>query len=219
MGLLYSPNQLYTYMCGNIFNPIKTSGHFFRKIYLSLYWKGCVWEGIGEWTKTATYWPPNSSGYHRIAFSFSWASQPGAWGLSLCWDMVLIPASSSPTDLNFLSPGLYNNLTSTYFLRASQFALNLTPRQSRSPLISWYLRPDAPVIYTGAFLFLIAWPGRRWICSRAIQHSPDLQDRRLTNRYYLISYIAHHIMWRKIIIIMLPAIFLTSVSPWSFTGA
>ena len=39
----------------------------------------------------------------------------------------------SPTDLNFLSPGLYNNLTSTYFLRASQFALNSTPWQSMSP--------------------------------------------------------------------------------------
>ena len=39
----------------------------------------------------------------------------------------------SPTDLNFLSPGLYNNLTLTYFLRASQFALNSIPRQSRSP--------------------------------------------------------------------------------------
>ena len=41
----------------------------------------------------------------------------------------------SPTDLNFLSPGLYNNLTPTYFLRASQFALNSTPRQSRLPRI------------------------------------------------------------------------------------
>ena len=39
----------------------------------------------------------------------------------------------SPTDLNFLSPGLYNNLMPTYFLRASQFALNSTPWQSRSP--------------------------------------------------------------------------------------
>ena len=39
----------------------------------------------------------------------------------------------SSTDLNFPSPGLYNNLTSTYFLRASQFALNSTRRHSRSP--------------------------------------------------------------------------------------
>ena len=38
-----------------------------------------------------------------------------------------------PTDLNFLSLGLYNNLTFTYFLRASQIPFNSTPRQSRSP--------------------------------------------------------------------------------------
>ena len=38
--------------------------------------------------------PPNSSGYSSMSFSFPWAAQPGAWGLSLSWDMVLIPASS-----------------------------------------------------------------------------------------------------------------------------
>ena len=38
--------------------------------------------------------PPNSSGYNSISFPFSWAAQPGAWGPSLCWDMVLIPPSS-----------------------------------------------------------------------------------------------------------------------------
>ena len=32
------------------------------------------------------------------------------------------------------------------------------------PLISWYLRPNALVIYTGAFLLLTAWPGRRSVC-------------------------------------------------------
>ena len=37
----------------------------------------------------------------------------------------------SPTDLKFLSLGLYNNLTHTYFLRASQFALNSTLWQSK----------------------------------------------------------------------------------------
>ena len=33
----------------------------------------------------------------------------------------------SPTVLNFLSPGLYNNLTPTYFLRASQFCTQFNP--------------------------------------------------------------------------------------------
>ena len=52
-------NYTYTYAWRNIFNTIKTSRHsFFRKIYFLLYWKGCVWEGAGDRTKTATYWPP-----------------------------------------------------------------------------------------------------------------------------------------------------------------
>ena len=38
--------------------------------------------------------PPKSSGYHSLSFPFSWAAQPGAWGPSLSWDRVLIPASS-----------------------------------------------------------------------------------------------------------------------------
>ena len=36
----------------------------------------------------------HTSGYNSISLPFSWAAQPGAWGLSLCWGMVLIPASS-----------------------------------------------------------------------------------------------------------------------------
>ena len=34
---------------------VKTS---FEKIYLWFYCKVCVWEGVGDWTKTAIYWPP-----------------------------------------------------------------------------------------------------------------------------------------------------------------
>ena len=72
----------------------------------------------------------NSSGYHSLSFPFSWAAQLGAQPLLGHGSHSSI---FSPTDLNFLSPGLYNNLTPTYFLRASQFALNSTPQQSRSP--------------------------------------------------------------------------------------
>ena len=32
--------------------------HFFRKIYLSLYWKGCVWEGVGDRTELQHIDPP-----------------------------------------------------------------------------------------------------------------------------------------------------------------
>ena len=31
---------------------------FFWKTYLSLYWKGCVWEVSWRLNRTATYWPP-----------------------------------------------------------------------------------------------------------------------------------------------------------------
>ena len=137
------------------------------KIYLSLFWKGCVWEGVGDWTEL-----------QHIDPQLFWISQsffPVLLGCSMggLGDQPLLGHGShssifTPTDLNFLSPGLYNNLTSTYFLRASQFALSSTPRQSRSPLISWYLRPDSPVIYTGAFLLLTAWPGRRSICNNSL---------------------------------------------------
>ena len=75
----------------------------------------------------------------------------------------------SPTDLNFLSLGLYNNLTPTYFLRASHL-YPIQPIDSQGyPLITWYLRLDAPVIYTGAFLLLTAWLGSIFYISKQVQ--------------------------------------------------
>ena len=59
---------------------------------------------------------------------------------------------------------LYNNLSPTYFLRASHL-YSIQPVDSQGyPLIHWHLRLDAPVIYTGAFLLLTAWPGS--ICNK-----------------------------------------------------
>ena len=74
---------------------------FFRKIYLSLYLNGFerVTKGIicerwvADWKELQHIDTPNSSGYSSISFPFSWAAQPGAWGPSLCSDMVLIPVS------------------------------------------------------------------------------------------------------------------------------
>ena len=107
-----------------------------------------MWEGFGDRTKTATYWPPNSSGYHSLSFPFSWAAQPGGPGSAGTW-----------FSFQHLLSKLYNNLTSTYFLRASHL-YSIQPVDSQGyPLIPRYLRPDAPVIYTGAFLLLTAWPG------------------------------------------------------------
>ena len=52
------------------------------------------------------------------------------------------PSSSifSPTDLNFLSPELYNDLTSTYLLRAPRFRIQFNPLDSQG-------RPWSPGIF------------------------------------------------------------------------
>ena len=97
---------------------------FIRKIDLSLYsngfervTKGIMCESwVGDWTELQHIDPSNSAGYNSISFPFSLAAQPGAWGHGLCWDMILIPASSSPTAWLPVAPGLYNYLSSTYFL-------------------------------------------------------------------------------------------------------
>ena len=81
------------------------------------------------------------------------------------WDMVLIPASSLQLLWTSSRRGYIIIWRPPTSCERHNFALNSTSRQSRSPLISWYLRPDAPVIYTGAFLLLTAWPGRRSICN------------------------------------------------------
>ena len=104
-----------------------------------------------------------------------WLSQPffsvllrcstGAWGLSLCWDMVLIPASSLQLIWTSCRWGYIIIWCPPTSCECHNFALNSTPQQSRLPLISWYLWPDAPVIYTGALLLLTAWLGRRSICN------------------------------------------------------
>ena len=84
-------------------DTIKTSGHsslekytshFIRKGYERVTKGIIVWEVSWRLNRTATYWPPNSSGYSSISFPFSRAAQPGGSGPSLCWDMVFIPASS-----------------------------------------------------------------------------------------------------------------------------
>ena len=130
--MLYSHEQLYIhiYMQKHIQHNKDERTQFLRKIYLSLYWKGCVWEVSWKPNRTATYWPP-----------LFWLSQPFFPILLGCSTGGLgaqpLQGHSSHSSI-FLSnwselPGLYNNLTPTYFLQVSQFALNSTSRQSRSP--------------------------------------------------------------------------------------
>ena len=80
---------------------------FFRKIYLSLYWKGCVWEGVGDRTEL------QHIDTHLLAITVLLGCStggPGAWGPSLCgcWFSLshLISNSSDPQLTDFcLHPG------------------------------------------------------------------------------------------------------------------
>ena len=100
----------YADACRNIFNTIRISGHgSLEKIYLSLYSKVLLCERwVGDWTELQHIDPANSSSYNSISFTYSWDAQPGAWGPSLCWDMVLIPASSLQLICLPVTHGLYN---------------------------------------------------------------------------------------------------------------
>ena len=66
---------------------------------LSLYCKGskrlfkvCVWEGAGDRTKTAIFWPPHSYGRQRCVFLVLLMLNRGPWGL-LCWVLAFFTAS------------------------------------------------------------------------------------------------------------------------------
>ena len=45
-------------------------------------WKGCVREGVEDWTELQ-HIDPHSIGHNRVSFPFSSAIQPGAWGPTL----------------------------------------------------------------------------------------------------------------------------------------
>ena len=129
-------------------NTIKTSNTDLRKIYLSLYWKGRVWEGVGNRTELQ-HTDPHSICHNRVSFPFPWAAQPEAWVPSLsgtCSSIQHLLSNSSDPQLsigglrapsagcwlslshlvtnwlNFLCTELYNSSTQTLFLWASQIA-------------------------------------------------------------------------------------------------
>ena len=138
-------------------DTIKTSRHSSLEKYTSHFFERVVCERcVGDWTELQ-HIDPQLFWLQQHFFLVLLGCSTGGLGAQPLLGHGSHSSIFSPTDLNFLSPGLYNNLTSTYFSRASQFTLNSTRRQSR--LSPRYLRPDAPVIYTGAFLILTARPG------------------------------------------------------------
>ena len=163
-------------------DTIKTSGHSSLEKYTSHFiWKGSKgllkfllcerW--VGDWTELQ-HIDPHSYSHHSVSFPFSWVAQPGAWGPSFSGTWSLFQhLLSNWSELQLLNRGswwppllgagsLYSILSPTRTSCAPSYIivlrpLNSTCRQSR--LFPWCLRPDALVIYTGAFPILTAQPG------------------------------------------------------------
>ena len=89
---------------------IKTSDTVLRKIFLSLYLKVCVWEGVGDRTELK-HIDPHSIGHNRVSFPFSWAAQPETWGPTLLgagfFYHILSPTGLVSKLTDFLSSPIY----------------------------------------------------------------------------------------------------------------
>ena len=66
---------------------IKTSEEFFQKIYLSLYCKVCVWEGVGDRTELQ-HIDPHSYGHQRCVFLVLLMLNRRPGGSAFCWALA-----------------------------------------------------------------------------------------------------------------------------------
>ena len=128
MILLYSQEQLYIHIfCRKIFNSIKTSGHSSLEKYTSHFIERFVCERELETEQKLQHIDPTT----LLAIIAFLCRSPALLNQGLRALPLLRHASNSsifsPIELKFLSPGLYNNLTPTYFLRASQFRTQFNP--------------------------------------------------------------------------------------------
>ena len=159
--VLYSHDHYtYTYTCRIITTTQnKDERHrSLRKIFLSLYWKGCVWEGVGDRIELK-HIDPHCYGHNSVSFPFSWAAQPGAWGPSLsgtCSHSMAITVflSRSPELLN-RGPGDLASLGHV-LIPASSLQLQLLKRGPEAPLF-WVL-----VFSTASYLQLV-WSPTNWL--------------------------------------------------------
>ena len=137
---------------------------FLEKYTSHFIWKVCVWEGVGDRTELQ-HIDPHSIGHNCVSFPFSCAAQPGAWGPTLLGAGFLYRILS-PTGLvskltDFLFSPSYIIVHAHLLLVGVTIAL-IQPIHGQG-YNSDIPRPDAPVIYTGAFPILTTRPGRRSI--------------------------------------------------------
>ena len=139
-GQHHNTSVAYSYAnaCRNILNTIKASGHSsLQKYTFHFIWKGCVWEVSWRPKKDCNILtPPQLFWLSQPFFSVLLGCSTGGLGAQPLLGHGSHSSIFSPTDLNFLSPGLYNNLTLTYFLRASHL-YSIQPVDGQGyPLIS-----------------------------------------------------------------------------------
>ena len=167
--LIVTTNYAYTYVGRNIFNTIKTSGHSSFEKYTSHFIervrKGyeryyCV-RGELETEQNCNILAPTLMAITMLLSRSPGLLNRGPGGPASAgtWFSFQHPLSNW-SSLQLIWTSCRRSYITIWrpptFCKRHNFTLNST--QSRSPLISWYLRPDAPVIYTGAFLLLTAWP-------------------------------------------------------------
>ena len=199
-------------------DAMKTSEDTSLEKYTSHFiWKGCVWEGVGDRTDLQ-HIDPHSYGYNSVSFPFSWAAQPGAWEPSLsgtwssfhhllsncnysiwglrtpsvgCWFSLphLLQLIWTPIDLNVLSPGLYNNLTSTLLPASVTISHSIPPLNSQGHIL--LLLDRIHLLFTQVnFLF---WQLGRVGGQYTKVSSRFLIDRRTTRRITLIVQITFYL--------------------------
>ena len=140
--------QLYTYTCRNIVNTTNET-HYLRKIYLSHFIRnGCErvmserW--VGDWTN-CNILTPSSFVFSSTSFSFCWAARSGVLGAHS-------PLLGAGSLYSILSP---TNWTPGYIFvwhppdsSGRHLCTQFNPSTVR--VIPWYLRPDAPVLWSTA---------------------------------------------------------------------
>ena len=165
--VLHSHNhiQLYTYICGNIVNTIKTNGHSSLEKYTShtLFEmvakglrKGYVWEVNWRLNRDCNILTPNSSVFSSTSFSFCWAAQPGALRAQPSAESWFSLPRTATTDSKL-----------TEFPVAPGYIIVWLPPASCERCICTSTRPQSrlyPDIFDRMHLFLDRRLGRRWTC-------------------------------------------------------
>ena len=165
---MYRHEQLYIPICRCMQKHIQLNKdertQFFRKIYFSLYLKGLCVRGELETEQRLQHIDPPAPPAIAVCLFHS----PGLlnWGPGaqhLCWELVPTARSgtlTSSSELQLIWTSCRWGYITIWRPPTSCECHNshsIQPLNSQDfPLIPWYLWPDAPVIYTGAFLLLTA---------------------------------------------------------------